>query len=80
MKKKDLFADTVLRRDGDGNIFLMNHPKKGWRSLSIPIPSESYLLDRFNVKLGQWTSDKFGECCPVIRINIPEGSMWRSIQ
>jgi hypothetical protein len=63
--KTSLFADTVLRNDGAGNLFLMNHPETGWRSFAIPIPSENYLLEHYNVTLGKWTADKYGEYCPV---------------
>ncbi len=66
--KKNLFEDTVLRKDYLGRLFLMNHPEKGWTSSSRLIPSEESLLATYNVWLGEWSEDKFSEYCPVIVI------------
>jgi hypothetical protein len=63
--KLSLFADTILRKDGAGNLFLMNRQDKGWSSSAIPVPSEEYVLERFHVTLGKWTRDTYGECCSV---------------
>jgi hypothetical protein len=66
--KMIIFRDTVLRRDAEGSLYLMNYPEKGWRSSAFKIPNEAALLSTYNVRLGEWTQDKFSECCPVIRI------------
>jgi hypothetical protein len=63
--KSSIFTDTVLRKDGAGNLFLMNRQEAGWSSSAIPMPSEEYLLGHYNVTLGKWTADKHGEYCPV---------------
>lgn len=68
MPRINLFADTVLRKGPEGILYLMNHPEKGWSSHAEPIKSVQHLLDKYNVRLGEWTSDKFGEYCPVIRV------------
>jgi hypothetical protein len=69
-KKLILFKDTVLRKDHEGNLFLMNRRDTGWNSSSIAIKSIDYLLARFDVKvcLGEWLADKFGEYCSVTKI------------
>jgi hypothetical protein len=69
-KKLVLFKDTVLRKDYEGNLFLMNRRDTGWNSSSIPIKNINYLLARFSVKLyvGEWQTDKFGEYCSVTKI------------
>lgn len=66
--KKVLFRDTVLRKDAMGRLYLMNYPEKGWLSSALGIPTEGALLAKYKVRLGEWTRDKFSECCPVIRI------------
>jgi hypothetical protein len=68
-KKSEIFKDTVLRKDGAGNLFFMNHPEKGWRSYAIPILSEERFLETHHAKLGEWTKDEFGDCCPVFRVD-----------
>jgi hypothetical protein len=74
--KKILFEDTVLRKDAEGNLYLMNYPEKGWRSSAFRIPNEDALLATYNVRLGEWTQDKFSEYCPVIRI-LPDDTKTR---
>lgn len=64
-KKLTLFADTIIRKDGAGNLFLMNRKDAGWSSSAIPVPNEDFVLERFRVTLGKWTKDKYGEYCPV---------------
>ncbi|MCK9567487.1 hypothetical protein M0R72_00895 [Candidatus Pacearchaeota archaeon] len=63
--KLTIFVDTVLRKNSAGELFLMNRQEAGWSSSAIPVPNEEYVLERFNVTLGKWTSDKYGECCQV---------------
>jgi hypothetical protein len=67
MKKLSLYADTVLRKNGV-QLLLMNRQKGGFRSWSISIESEKWLMDNYNVRLGEWSRDKYGEYCPVICI------------
>jgi hypothetical protein len=66
--KTSLFQNTVLRRNKGGELFLVNYPEKGWGSFAIPIPDEAYLLQHYNVKLGEWTADEFSDCCPVLMV------------
>jgi hypothetical protein len=63
--KMILFGNTVLRKDNNGNLFLMNRMDTGWSSSSISIDSIEQLLDNFQVTLGEWSKDKFGEYCKV---------------
>ena len=67
MTKKTLFADTVLRKDGD-QLYLMNRQEGGFRSFGIPIESEGALLAQYDVWLGKWDRDEHGAFCPVIRV------------
>jgi hypothetical protein len=64
-KKMILFGNTVLRKDNNGNLFLMNRMETGWSSSSISIDSIEQLLNNFQVTLGEWNKDKFGEYCKV---------------
>jgi len=64
-QKKTPFQDTVLRRDANGQLFLMNRPEKGWSSYGIPYPSEQAVLDEWDVTIGPWTSDKHSAFAPV---------------
>jgi hypothetical protein len=66
MTKKTMYADTVLRREHDGSLYLMDRQEGGWEVGSILIESEQWLLDWYQVRLGTWTRDDHGECCPVI--------------
>jgi hypothetical protein len=65
--KIKIFKDTVLRRDTSGKLYIMNHPEKGWSSSSYEIASEESLVEVYDVKLGEWSKDKFGEYCPVLK-------------
>lgn len=67
MSKRNLLGDTVLRRDG-GKLFLMNRQEGGFRAWALPIESEAALLERYNVRLGEWSQDEHGAFCPVTRI------------
>lgn len=69
-KKLILFQNMVLRKDHEGNLFLMNYRDTGWSSSRTPIKSIDYLLARFDVKvcLGEWLTDRFGEYCSVTKI------------
>ena len=68
MSKKNLLGDTVLRRDHEGKLHLMNRKEGGFRSWAMPIDSEESLLALYNVRLGAWDRDEHGEYCPVSRI------------
>jgi hypothetical protein len=59
--------DTVLRRRG-GSIYLMTRQEGGWDSYAHRVVSEAWVLDRFNVRLGDWSTDQYGEFCPVTRV------------
>lgn len=74
-ERKDLFEDTVLRRDKKGQIHLMNHPAKGWASYGIPYASEQDVLDEWNVTIDPWTTDKYGDVAKVrkVRMGNPVG-------
>lgn len=65
--KKTLYADTVLRRDG-GQLYLMNRQEGGFRAWAQPIDDEQWLLDRYHVRVGEWSRDAHGEFCPVTRV------------
>ena len=65
MAKQNLLGDTVIRRDGIGRLYLMNRQEGGWKSSRVSVASEGDLLDRFNVRLGEWTRDECSEYCPV---------------
>lgn len=66
MAKQNLLSNTIIRRDGNGDLYLMNRLEGGWRSMAIQVSSEADLLDRFNVRLGEWTRDECSDYCPVI--------------
>lgn len=66
--KINIFADTVLRRNLSNELFLMNHQETGWSSSAVPMRSVEHLLERYNVRIGDWTTDKFSEYCPVYRV------------
>lgn len=72
MAKTNLYADTVLRRDQAGMLWLMNHQEGGWRSTARPVKSEEAFLAEYNVRLGEWAKDKWSEFCPVTRIQRSE--------
>ncbi len=59
-----LVNDTVLRRK-DGQLFLMTRQENGWEAVSFPVASEAYVLEKFNVRLGSWAQDEYGDYCPV---------------
>lgn len=67
--RHNIFCDTVLRRDGKGTLYLMNHPEKGWNSSAFIIESEQHFLDTYNAKLGEWARDKFSDYCPVFKVD-----------
>lgn len=69
-EKKNLFEDTVLRRDKKGQIHLMNHPAKGWASYGIPYASEQDVLDEWNVTIDPWTMDKYGDVAKVRKVRM----------
>jgi hypothetical protein len=62
-----LFADTVLRKDGD-QLYLMSRQEGGFRSWAIPVESEEWLMDHYQVRVGEWSRDEHGLFCPVTRI------------
>lgn len=68
--KMNIFTDTVLRREG-GKLYLMNRQEDGFESWSRPVESEAWVLAHYNVQIGEWGSDSYGECCPVTRV-LPE--------
>lgn len=59
--------DSVLRRK-DGKLYLMAHQEGGWNNFSFPAGSEGEVAERFNVRLGPWSSDEHGEFCPVTKV------------
>jgi hypothetical protein len=65
MAKRNLFCDTVLRRDGSGAVYLMNRQEGGWRQWAEPVESVSAFSDAYNAQVGAWARDKYGEYCPV---------------
>jgi len=69
MNKQSLFADTVLRRSAEGQLYLMNRQEGGFREMRFPIESEQWLVDHYHVQVGEWTRDEHGECCPVTQIS-----------
>jgi hypothetical protein len=60
-------GDTVLRRK-DGKVYLMTRQEGGWNSFAFPVASEAWVAEKFNVRLGKWSRDEYGEFCPVIRV------------
>jgi hypothetical protein len=63
--KHNLLADCVIRKDGSGQLWLMDRRETGWASYARSITSEAWLLEHYNVKLGSWAKDEHGEYCPV---------------
>lgn len=68
MAKHTLLADTVLRRDGAGDLYLMNRQDHGWSSYAYSVKSEAWFLEHYNARLGEWSRDEHGEFCPVTRL------------
>ena len=66
--KIKLPSDTVLRRDVDGQLYLMTRQEGGWESFAHPVESEAWVTERFNVRLGIWSQDKYGDFCPVTKV------------
>lgn len=60
--------DTVLRRK-DEKLYLMTHQEGGWDNFSFPVESEEMVAEKFNVRLGQWSEDEYGEFCPVTKVS-----------
>jgi len=67
-RKINIFADTVLRKNLEGVLFLMNHQETGWGSSAVPMRSVEHLLEGYNVRLGDWTTDKYSAYCPVYKV------------
>lgn len=63
----EIFQDTILRESDNGELFLMNHPDKGWASYAIPIKSIEELLENYKVFVGKWTSDEYGPYCKIYK-------------
>jgi hypothetical protein len=59
--------DTVLRRK-DGKLYLMTRQEGGWESYAHLVKNEAWVLDRFNVRIGEWAEDEHGEFRPVIKV------------
>ena len=72
VRKLDLYANTVLRKNTNGELFLVNYKNKGWASSAIPFRSEKHLLDNYNVVLGNWMMDEFSEYRTVTKIKKPK--------
>jgi hypothetical protein len=68
MAKHNLLADTVLRRDGAGDLYLMNRKDHGWSSYAYSVKSEEAFLASYNATLGEWDKDEHGDYCPVTRV------------
>lgn len=68
--KIDIFVNTVIRKNDDG-LYLMNYPDKGWASSGVFFPSIEYLLDNYNVTVGDWKTDKFSLYCDVKKLRKP---------
>jgi hypothetical protein len=65
-KKTNLFQDTVIRKDdASGELFLVNHPEKGWSSYMVGVPNIEYVLEHYNVTVGDWDKDDVSSFCPV---------------
>jgi len=73
MAKHNLLADTVLRRDGAGDLYLMNRKDHGWASYAYTVKSEEAFLASYNATLGEWDRDEHGPFCPVTRVQ-PEAT------
>jgi hypothetical protein len=68
-QKIKIFTSTVLRKSTSGQLFLMNKKEQGWASKAIPINCKSSLdefLNTYDVVLGKWSRDQFGEYIEVI--------------
>lgn len=59
--------DTVLRRK-EGKVYLMTRQEGGWESFACPVVSEAWVAEKFNVRLGKWSRDQYGDFCPVTRV------------
>lgn len=68
-KSVTLFSDTILRKDGAGQLWLMNKPDKGWSSFAIPVGSEAHVSVFYNATVGPWQSDADGPFASVTRRN-----------
>ena len=66
--KRTLLGECVLRRDGSGQLFLMNRKETGWGSYAISMSSEESFLSKYNATLGEWSKDEHGDYCPVTPI------------
>ena len=60
-----LFADTVIRRDAKGKLWLMNHKDKGWASWAMPVKSVEDCEKRYECNVGAWSKDQYSEFAPV---------------
>lgn len=64
MAKQNLPRDSVLRRDYGSNLWLVPSLKSGW-NYRIQVKDEETLLSIYNVELGKWSKDEYGEYCPI---------------
>ena len=63
--------DAVLRRDIDGQLYLMICQEGGWRQKAILVGDETE-LSKYNARLGTWSRDEHGDFCPVICLSRSE--------
>lgn len=61
-----LFADTVVRRDQGGSLYLMNRQHRGWGERAIPVRSVDEVEVFYAVEVGEWQRDEYGEFAPVL--------------
>jgi hypothetical protein len=65
MAKQSLSNDAILRKDDEGNLWLMPDLRSNWIYKTFPVASIEVLLSDFNVRIGKWRRDEYSEYCLV---------------